>query len=126
MAQTGNPEHKNFQDEKEMLLKQNENSYLLWADILKILSIYAVVLIHSAAPLLLDFNEPVQWWVGNLYDSLARWCIPVFFMLSGAFIMDKASEDGLSHFLFSRFRRIFLPFLIWSGLYFYVEDLYRG
>ncbi len=93
---------------------------ILWADFLKIGAMYAVVLIHSAAPLLIAYNRqgPRVWWVGNLYDSLARWCIPVFFMLSGAFLIGKAQRVGPGPFLARRLQRIGIPFLIWSAVYF--------
>ncbi|MFP4415974.1 MAG: acyltransferase [Chitinivibrionales bacterium] len=93
---------------------------ILWADFLKIFAMYAVVIIHSAAPLLVEFGERGErvWWIGNLYDSAARWCIPVFFMLSGAFLIGKAQRMGPVPFLGRRLQRIGIPFLIWSALYF--------
>jgi surface polysaccharide O-acyltransferase-like enzyme len=58
------------------------------------------------------------WWIGNLYDSLARWSIPVFLMLSGAFLVDEAAGAAPGPFLLHRFRRIGIPFLFWSAVYF--------
>lgn len=93
---------------------------ILWADLIKIFAMYAVVIIHSAAPLLVAFRElgAGVWWVGNLYDSAARWCIPVFFMLSGAFLIGKAQGMGPGAFLARRLHRIGIPFLVWSAVYF--------
>jgi surface polysaccharide O-acyltransferase-like enzyme len=93
---------------------------LLWADVLKIASIFAVVLIHAAAPFLLQYHKQggAAWWAGNAYDSLARWCIPLFFMLSGAFLIPEASQLSLKSFFSRRFRRVFIPFVVWSGIYF--------
>jgi surface polysaccharide O-acyltransferase-like enzyme len=102
-----------------MVSVQEENEHLLWPDLIKILSIYAVILVHSAAPLLIQYQElgETLWWMGNLYDSAARWCIPLFIMLSGTFVIDKARKNPRL-FLRQRFRRVFFPFLIWSGIYF--------
>lgn len=105
----------------------SNQSRLLWVDLLRILSIYAVVIIHVAAPYLNYYSSDpnFQWWMGNLYDSLARWCIPVFLMLSGAFILEKVAEGSIKDFLIHRCQRILLPFFFWSFLYFlwriYVE-----
>jgi surface polysaccharide O-acyltransferase-like enzyme len=92
---------------------------VLWADFLKSIALCGVVLIHSAAPLLAGYEDrgAASWWAGNLYDSAARWCIPVLFMLSGAFLIDKAQTLGTSAFLRRRLGRIGAPFLAWSALY---------
>ncbi|MBI5444945.1 MAG: acyltransferase family protein [Deltaproteobacteria bacterium] len=92
----------------------------LWPDVLKIVSIYAVILIHSAAPFLVRRAElgPGAWWAGNLYDSASRWCIPLFFMLSGTFLLEKAGTMPLSAFLRGRVRRVLVPFVVWSLVYF--------
>ena len=97
----------------------NNNNHLLWASILKIVAIYAVILIHSSAPLLVQFNEisPQSWWIGNLYNSLSRWCIPVFFMLSGAFLIEKMTNSTPLHFYQRRFERVLVPFIAWSVIY---------
>ncbi|MBD3241964.1 MAG: acyltransferase family protein [Chitinivibrionales bacterium] len=92
---------------------------LLWPDVLKIAAVFGVVLIHSAAPLLVGYERDgaAAWWAGNLYDSLVRWCIPVFVMLSGTFLIERTSRYGTVQFLRRRFGRILLPFLIWSVIY---------
>lgn len=97
-----------------------EKSRQLWADILRILAIFCVILIHSAAPLLTRYEEITihAWWIGNLYNSISRWCIPVFFMLSGTFLIQKAGTETPFRFYLKRLKRIFIPFVIWSGIYF--------
>lgn len=94
--------------------------HLIWPDLLKILAIYAVIVIHSAAPYLLLYKTHglYYWWAGNFYDSLARWCIPVFVMLSGFFLIGKYQEQTLGSFFMRRFMRILIPFIVWSFIYF--------
>jgi surface polysaccharide O-acyltransferase-like enzyme len=97
---------------------EKTNEQLIWADILKVISIYAVILIHSAAPLLLRYeSEKASWWIGNVYDSIARWCIPLFVMMSGMFLIGKMYEQSLSDFFRKRIRRVIMPFIIWSFIY---------
>jgi surface polysaccharide O-acyltransferase-like enzyme len=90
-----------------------------WPDILRIVAVFAVMLIHSAAPLLVAYQElpPAAWWAGNIYDSLARWCIPVFVMLSGTFLIDRAYQLGPARFLRRRAARMLVPLLLWSVVY---------
>jgi surface polysaccharide O-acyltransferase-like enzyme len=94
---------------------------LLWADILKILAISGVILLHVSAPFLVPFSASREWWIGNIYDSLTRWSVPLFIMVSGALILPNAGKGPLRQFLRVRVRRILAPFLIWSAVYF----LYR-
>lgn len=92
---------------------------LMWAEYLKIISIFGVIIIHSSAPYLLKYkNETIGWWTGNLYDTLFRWCIPVFFMLSGTFILEQVQSVSIRQFYLRRFKRIVMPFFIWSVVYF--------
>ena len=59
---------------------------------------------------------PAQlWWIGHIYDTLGRFCVPVFVMLSGALLLHR--ESSLAQFFSRRFLRIILPFLFWSVVY---------
>lgn len=99
-------------------MEQNER--LIWPDILKIVSILAVMIIHTSAPLMVQYDKlgEGQWWVGNLYNSASRWCVPVFVMLSGALLLGKVTSGSLGHFFRRRFQRVLVPFIVWSGIYF--------
>jgi surface polysaccharide O-acyltransferase-like enzyme len=94
---------------------------LIWADILKILAIFGVILLHVSAPFVVPFEPTRQWWIGNIYDSLTRWCVPLFVMVSGALVLGRADGTPFTPFFFVRMRRILIPFIFWSGVYF----LYR-
>ena len=94
---------------------------LIWPDIMKIVAIFGVIVVHVSAPYLVPFSTSREWWIGNIYDSLARWCVPLFVMVSGALLLPKAENIPFQQFLFVRVRRVLVPFLTWSALYF----LYR-
>jgi surface polysaccharide O-acyltransferase-like enzyme len=94
---------------------------VLWADILKILAIFGVILLHVSAPFLVPFEISREWWIGNVYDSLTRWCVPLFVMVSGTLLLPIADKEPLRQFIFNRVRRILVPFIVWSVVYF----LYR-
>lgn len=97
-----------------------KSKHFLWIDLLKIVSIYAVILIHSAAPLLVQYDTigGSMWWIGNLYNSIARWCIPVFIMISGSLLIGEIRTKSLVYFFKHRFQRVFIPLLFWSFVYF--------
>ena len=74
---------------------------------------FMVILIHIAGWDFYQFAD--QWWPTNVYDSFARFAVPVFFMISGALLLAK--EDQLGDFLRKRALRVLPPLLFWSAVY---------
>jgi surface polysaccharide O-acyltransferase-like enzyme len=102
---------------------------ILWVDFIRIMASFSVVLLHSAAPLLDQYQKlsAFDWWAGNVYDSSVRNCVPLFFILSGYLLLGK--QETLRDFLLKRMNKILVPFLVWSIIYnfwahfFYNRDL---
>lgn len=84
---------------------------------LRILATFSVIVIHVSGPLIIKFGKVsmFDWHVANFYDSISRYSVPVFFMISGALLLGK--DYQLAEFLKKRFGKIIIPFLIWSLLY---------
>lgn len=85
--------------------------------ILRVLATLSVIIIHVSAPLVVDFGKisSFNWNVANFYDSISRYAVPVFFMISGALLLGKEFE--IKDFLKNRLGKIIPPFLFWSLLY---------
>ncbi|TDO77469.1 acyltransferase-like protein [Flavobacterium chryseum] len=96
-----------------MDIKEN----FLWISNLRVIAVFAVVFVHTASPLVTKFSElpSESWHVANFYDSIARFCVPIFVMISGALLLNKDYEIGT--FFKKRFLRIGFPFLFWSICY---------
>jgi len=91
---------------------------VIWADSLRILATFAVVMLHTSSR---DwYTTPVAssaWHALNIYDSLVRWCVPVFFMLSGVFFLDPSKEIS-TRTMFSRYiLRILFALIFWGLVY---------
>jgi surface polysaccharide O-acyltransferase-like enzyme len=88
---------------------------LYWADNLRVIAIFSVILVHVMDPLF-ENNPSVSpvWWIGNIYGSFVRYCVPIFVMLTGALILPKDYE--LKYFLKKKFIRNF--FLFFFGVLF--------
>lgn len=65
------------------------------------------------------------WSVFNVYNSLVRWCVPVFVMLSGAFLLDPKKSERLP-ILFLRILRIFAALVVWAAVYALVNHVAAG
>lgn len=93
---------------------ENQKETIAWVDWIRALATLGVVLIHTAGPLLYGYNQIPEsyWWISNIYDSAARMCVPLFFMISGFLLLQQ--DDSLKTFFSKRIHKVFIPFLAWS------------
>ena len=95
-----------------------KTAYFEW---LRLFAAAAVVLMHTAAKRWLSISHTVpEWEVLTLWDSLVRWPVPIFIMITGALFLPRKTE--LKTALGRYIPRMAVCFLVWSGVY----ALYRG
>lgn len=94
----------------------NEDDRTVYFDFLKAIGSIGVMLLHIASQNWR--NVPVdsfEWNFFNIIDGSARWCVPVFLMISGALFLER--DYGFRE-LFSKYiLRIALAILFWTGIY---------
>ncbi len=101
-------------------LKKNEP----WIDNARALATVSVILLHVASDLLYTIKKEgvtSDWWSGNIMDGLVRFCVPLFFMISGALLLRNDYE--LLIYLKKRVIRIVPPLLFWSLVYLIYDNL---
>lgn len=88
-----------------------------WVDLLRVVSAFAVVLLHLAACISQQPDSP-HWLAGEIYDALTRWCVPVFVMVSGALLLDDAKRgESAGVFYRKRLGRLGWAFAFWVAFY---------
>ena len=92
---------------------------LLYADVLRCLGTFAVVVIHSSYQLFYQAKtmSPDRWLAVNFWESCSRWAVPVFFMLSGLLLLNPARPLTIKNILLKRVPRLLVPLLLWSEIY---------
>ncbi len=112
-------------------MSSDKSENLQWINNLRLIALFAVIILHSTSPVLEQYGkEPVfVWLTGDFYNSLVRFAVPVFVMITGALLLHKEYELG--SFLKKRFVRVVVPFLFWSLIYiayaYYNEEIvYTG
>ncbi|WP_183558964.1 acyltransferase [Mucilaginibacter sp. SP1R1] len=106
---------------------QAREQNIAWVNNLRLIAMFAVVILHTASPLLFQYNKsPLQQWlVADVYNALVRFAVPVFVMITGALLLHREYELG--DFLKKRLGRLILPFIFWSLVYivyrWYNEDI---
>ena len=97
-------------------MNQISSTRQLHYDLLRIFASFMVVMLHVSA-FYWDKIQPQteQWMALNLFDSAVRSCVPLFFMLSGAFLLAK--ELPLNKLLGKNVLHLAVVWLVWSVLY---------
>ena len=66
------------------------NERTAYFDYLRVFATFAVVILHLSGQNWNNTNvNGFEWRVFNGYDSLVRWAVPVFVMISGALFLDR-------------------------------------
>jgi surface polysaccharide O-acyltransferase-like enzyme len=96
-------------------------------DILRTISILAVILVHTTTKTLeaSSYNLLNTSWTLFL-NQAARFAVPMFFMISGFVLeLNYHLHESYLTYLKKRFSRIFIPYLFWSIVYYFFV-YYKG
>lgn len=91
-----------------------------YIDYLRLIATFAVIVLHVAASYWDKVNiKSFDWLTFNFYDSIVRWCVPIFVMISGALFLSKSISYKK---LYSKYiKKILIAFFVWSSIY-VIED----
>lgn len=99
-------------------MARTENGRLAYADLLRILATIAVIVVHISGSWLGQAAlGSTSWTVLLAYDSLAHWCVPMFVMLSGAFLLDPKKAVRLRDIFLKYILRVLIALLVWGTFY---------
>jgi surface polysaccharide O-acyltransferase-like enzyme len=95
-----------------------ERKRIIYADILRILATFSVIILHVASDRWEDTPlNSMDWHVLNIYESIVHWCVPVFVMLSGMFFLDPVKKISTKDICFKYIARIFIALVFWGTIY---------
>lgn len=85
-------------------------------DILRFFATFAVMILHIAADNWYGTDiHSFEWNISNFYDSIVRWGVPVFTMISGALFL--SGNQPIERIYKKNISRIITAFLFWSLFY---------
>ena len=73
-------------------------------DFLRAAACLMVVIVHASSDYF--YLDGPQWIAANVYDSIVRCAVPLFFMLSGALLMKRAASEPVADLNKKRYLRI--------------------
>ncbi len=82
-------------------------------DLLRMLASFLVVMLHVSAQ---GFYAVQPYWLtGVVYNAIGRIGVPIFFMMSGAFLLPKA--ETLKATAARTLKKIIIPYVVWGFIY---------
>ncbi len=89
---------------------------VFYFDYLRIFAALAVMILHVAAQgFYVTPAQSADWQTLNIFDSLTRWGVPIFIMISGALFLGK--EQKISKVFKKNISRLFIAFVFWALAY---------
>lgn len=90
-----------------------ETSNLFYITILNVISALSVVGLHTNG-CFWEFSRE-RWWVtANIIESVFYFAVPVFFMITGATLLDYTKRCDTKTFFIRRLNKTVIPFIFWS------------
>ena len=86
-------------------------------DSLRVFAIFSVIILHASASLFSELYPSNEWLAANFYESISRWNVSVFFMISGALFLRKSKKLNLKRLYSKNIFHIVIVFFFWSILY---------
>ncbi len=91
---------------------------IVYMDVLRIFAIFSMMLLHVAASNWSAADVSTSdWQAFNIYDSFARFCVPVFIMISGSLFLDNSREFSMKKLAKKNILRLVSAYFFWSLLY---------
>lgn len=82
-------------------------------DFLNVIACMAMLGLHHNL-IVHKYSQDGSWAQALIVEVLCYWAVPVFFMLSGATLMEYRKRYSTAEFFKHRFNRAVIPFVIWS------------
>ncbi|UUM30721.1 acyltransferase [Vibrio japonicus] len=92
-------------------------------DLLRCVAAVAVIAIHVLAPYRHELGSiPFdQWFTAVATNSVTRWAVPVFILITGALMLSDNRPFDMSYYVKRRLGKVLIPFVIWSLFYAYLS-----
>ena len=92
---------------------------IFYIDFLRFIAAVAVVAIHVLGPFRQLYGEiPDSDWLAAMgINSVSRWAVPIFMMISGALLLSTERAFDCQHYLIKRLSKVAIPFVGWTIIY---------
>ncbi|MBQ9609880.1 MAG: acyltransferase [Lachnospiraceae bacterium] len=78
-----------------------------------VVATFAVVVLHTNG-VFWNFSTEHYWFTANIIECLFYFSVPIFFMITGATLLDYDDRYSTKVFFIKRLKKTFIPFIAWS------------
>ncbi len=100
---------------------RNRIAYL---DVLRVMATFAVVFLHVVCKDYFLSDKSYDWYVAVVGDSLVRWSVPMFVMISGALFLNPNKHVTIKGLLKKNVFRLLIAYLFWYAAYIVINTIY--
>lgn len=86
---------------------------LQYLSFLNVVSCVAVVMLHTNG-VFWTFSNEKYWMTANVIESVMYFAVPIFFMISGATLIDYRDRYSTTQFFEKRIKKTVVPFIFWN------------
>ena len=90
-----------------------KNKRIFYLDLLNIAASFCVAAMHCNG-IVHSYSDSLAWKQSLIVEVLAYWAVPIFFMLSGATLLNYRTKYSTRVFIKKRISKTLIPFCIWS------------
>lgn len=99
---------------------------MIYVDTIRVFAMLLVVLAHSCATDLANRQPTMKWGIVNSIVIVTEIAVPLFFMISGAMVLNSQKTYDLKYLFKHRLVRVVVPFLVWSVVSAYLARAMSG
>lgn len=97
---------------------ENKIKHEIYFDYLRIIAIFCVVGIHVVSSVWSSIDvKSTSWQILNIFDSIFRFCVPIFVMISGSLFLNKDKNISIKKLYSKNILRIFVALMFWGLFY---------
>ena len=105
-----------------MQIENNYGNRIIEYDILRLIAIFAVILVHCVSPFVNNCaTSDIRFVIANTIDSFSRIAVPFFLMISGIFMLDENRDLNVKKIKHKIFK-LFIILILWSLYYDFVSN----
>ena len=96
-----------------MVVKMEKYEKTAYLTLLSVTSAIAVVFLHVNS-CFWQFSKESYWFSANIIECVFYFAVPIFFMITGATLIDYKERYSDLEYAKKRIKKTFIPFIIWS------------
>lgn len=98
-------------------MQQIPNQRITYLDAMRIVATFGVITLHVFC---MDYHSTIgsyNWFVAVIVDTLVRWSVPIFVMISGALFLQPSKDVSYRTLLRKQYPRLLIAYIFWTIVY---------